>query len=74
MTITATEIPAIAPVERELLLALEGSHAVFAEFRLYPLSHWQIFCLAVECSGQFAAHLFSSSCTFWPGVVQAVQV
>ena len=73
-TTAATEIPAIAPVERELLLVLEGSHAVFSLFRLYPGLHVQTFALAAELLGQSALQLFPSSCTFWPGVVQSVQV
>ena len=68
------EMPAIAPVERELLLALEGSHAVFSLFRLYPRLHVQTFALAAELLGQSAAQRFPSSCTFWPGVVQVCPV
>ena len=53
---------------------LEGLHAVFSLFRLYPGLHAQTFALAAELLGQSALQLFPSSCTFWPEVVQSVQV
>ena len=59
--ITTMEMPAIAPVERALLLALEGSHAVFSLFRLYPGLHVQTFALAAELLGQLAVQVCPAS-------------
>ena len=61
-TTAATEIPAIAPVERPLLFALDDVH--LSPLGANPLLHIQAFSFSVEFSGQMATHELPPGLTF----------
>eukprot|EP00701_Giardia_intestinalis_P004223 XP_001708047.1 Hypothetical protein GL50803_39197 [Giardia lamblia ATCC 50803] len=58
----ATAMPAMAPVERPLLLTLEDMHLFCPATGPYPPSHSHTFWLGAEFGGQSAAQLFPSTC------------
>ena len=74
MTITATEIPAIAPVERPLLFVLEDAQLDPSALGAYPSTHLQSTPSSLAFSGHLAMQPFPFGWTFCPLVVQPVQV
>ena len=63
-TITTTEMPAIAPVERALLYALEDAQLDPSALGAYPSTHSQTPLLSLEFAGHVSMQPFLSGRTF----------
>ena len=73
-TTAATEMPAIAPVERPLLFALVDAQLDPSALGAYPSTHLQSTPSSLAFSGHLAMQPFPFGWTFCPLVVQPVQV